>query len=159
MANVKDMPHTVYMFLQQVHHKLWDGCSFHRNAGHVLQAGPTRNFKTPPQGAHLLDKFRSSRLESVKFQEYSTRYPHEKYTLGFAGRPGGADFYVSTQNNTKLHGPGGQRSYDDPTEADPCFAKVVSGKEVIDRMTKLEVADRNYRRLKHNVAIRYMKIL
>jgi len=33
------MPHSVHLFLEQVYHKLWDGCSFVVNAPHILQAG------------------------------------------------------------------------------------------------------------------------
>ena len=80
-------------------------------------------------------------------------------TLGLAGRPGGPDFYVSTRNNTKLHGPGGQTSYDDPTEADPCFAHVVDGFDVVDRMHKSPVEPGWYKRMAHNVAIVSMTIL
>lgn len=79
--------------------------------------------------------------------------------MGFAGRPGGPDFYVSTIDNTINHGPGGQGNYEDADEADPCFAKVVPGFEhVIDRMHNSEVQDGAFMAFKHNVAIRHMKI-
>ena len=66
-------------------------------------------------------------------QEYDARFPHEKYTLGFAGRPGGPEFYISTVDNVANHGPGSQGS---KTEADSCFAKVVGGFDVVERMRK-----------------------
>jgi len=88
------MPHTVYLFLEQVSHKLYDGTSFHRNAGHVVQAGPTPYYKNPGHTPRKL--FRDADLMSVSFQEYHPDFPHIKYTLGYAGRPGGPDFYVST---------------------------------------------------------------
>jgi cyclophilin family peptidyl-prolyl cis-trans isomerase len=152
------MPYTVYFFLSQVEKELFNGCSFHRNAGHVMQAGPAPNFKTPPN-AGLMRRFQESMLESVSFQEYSANYPHLPYTLGYAGRPGGPDFYISVEDNSKIHGPGGQGSYEDPTEADPCFATVVEGREAVDRMVKTEVQPGGYRHMVHNVNIRYMKIL
>ncbi len=40
---------------------------------------------------------------------YFDSYPHEKYTLGFAGRGGGNAFYINTENNTMTHGPGTDR--------------------------------------------------
>ena len=98
-------------------------------------------------------------FHSVLFQEYSPKFPHEKYTLGFAGRPGGPDFYISTMDNTRLHGPGGQTNYEDPTEADPCFAKVVDGIDVVQRMEQLETKDGAYKSLVDNVAITSMKIV
>jgi hypothetical protein len=83
-----------------------------------------------------------------------------KYTLGYAGRPGGPDFYVSTQDNTRNHGPGGQTSYEDTAEADPCFAKVVKGFEpVVDRMHESSVKPGGYKHMQHNIAIRKMRLL
>lgn len=158
MAPVEEMPHAVYTFLEQVTRGFYNDCSFHRNAGHVVQAGPTANFATPPD-SRLAKRFREKGLASVKFQEYSPKFPHVKYTLGYAGRPGGPDFYVSTMDNTENHGPGGQTDYDDPSEADPCFAKVVEGFDAVDRMAKAPVADEDYRHMVHNVAIRKMTLL
>ena len=83
----------------------WTGGAFHRNAGHVLQA--------MVEGAGH---------PSLAWQEYSPAFPHTRYTLGYAGRPGGPAFYVSTVDNTANHGPGSQGS---ATEADSCFAKLV----------------------------------
>jgi hypothetical protein len=91
--------------------------AFHRNAGHVLQA-----FLRAGPGAM-----------GLAFQEYDARFPHEKYTLGFAGRPGGPEFYISTVDNVANHGPGSQGS---KTEADSCFARVVGGFDVVERMRK-----------------------
>jgi cyclophilin family peptidyl-prolyl cis-trans isomerase len=76
-----------------------------------------------------------------------------------AGRPGGPDFYVSTEDNTRNHGPGGQASYALPGEADPCFGKVVEGFEAVDRMHKMSVQPGGYRRMKNFVAIKSVKIL
>jgi hypothetical protein len=92
--------------------------------------------------------------------ESSPNFPHVKYTLGYAGRPGGPDFYVSTLDNTLNHGPGGQSSYEEASEADPCFAKVVPGYEhVVDRIHKSNVQPGNYMRMQHYVAIRHMRLL
>ena len=103
MAPDDEMPATVLYFLRQVAAGLWDGAAFHRNAGHVLQAGPMRKRAQFEAAA----KARGVPL-SVPFQEYSPRVPHQKYTLGLAGRPGGPDFYVSLVDNTLNHGPGTQ---------------------------------------------------
>merc|ERR1712150_153892 len=72
-----------------------------------------------------------SGYSEVFFQEYSDRFPHETYTLGFSGRPGGPSFYINTIDNTKNHGPGG---YAADGKGDPCFGKVIHGFDVVDRM-------------------------
>lgn len=82
-----------------------------------------------------------------------------KYTLGYAGRPGGPDFYISTRDNTDNHGPGGQGSYEDPTEADPCFAKVIDGFNIVDRMHQSKVKPGGYQAMEYNVGIRKMVLV
>jgi hypothetical protein len=44
MAPLDEMPHANYWFLSQVSLGLWNGCSFHRNAAHVLLSGWAGNF-------------------------------------------------------------------------------------------------------------------
>ena len=103
MAPAELMPVTVLYFLEQVTSGAWDGCSFIRNAGHVLQASP--------RGKNCNVKaFRASggKERSVAFQEYSSQYPHYMHTIGLAGRPGGPDFYINLMDNVDNHGPGGQ---------------------------------------------------
>jgi hypothetical protein len=85
------LPHTLY--------SLYAG-SFHRNAGHVLQA-MVRSEDTQHHQRH----------EKFAWQEYSPHYPHKKYTLGYAGRPSSnGAFYISTQDNVRNHGPASQGS-------------------------------------------------
>ena len=79
--------------------------------------------------------------------------------MGYAGRPGGPDFYISTQDNTRNHGPGGQGSYADPAEADPCFAKVINGFDIIDLMHKSTTKPGGYKAMEYNVAIKQMKLV
>ncbi|KAL3758384.1 hypothetical protein ACHAWU_005054 [Discostella pseudostelligera] len=144
MAPLDLMPVSVNLFLQQIHHKLWNGCAFVINAEHILQAGPhlpssdgkEYTLKSP----EILNRFRESGLMELPFQEYQEEYPHEQYTIGYAGRPGGLNWYINKVNNTLNHGPGGQRHYNSMIdEADPCFAKVVSGWDVLEYIEKLPV--------------------
>lgn len=146
MAPLDLMPVAVNLFLQQVHHGLWDGCSFVVNAVHIIQAGPHRH---NGQGGYnhnipeLYDQFISKKLDVMPFQEYSTDYPHVKYTLGFSGRPSGPDFYINKIDNSISHGPGGQEHHDLHEEADPCFAKIVSGVETLEDIYKIPIYSRD----------------
>lgn len=68
LAPADQMPATVLFFLRQINETLYDGCSFHRNAGHVIQAGPVPSFETESTD-HLWKRFRETGLENVPFQE------------------------------------------------------------------------------------------
>ena len=48
-------------------------------------------------------------LETVSYQEYSAKYPHVQWSVGFMGRPSGPDFYINKKDNTIAHGPGDKR--------------------------------------------------
>jgi len=111
LAPIEVVPYSVYYFLEII--KNWKGGAFHRVAGHVLQSmvhGPG---------------------EGLAFQEYSPLFPHKKLTLGYAGRPGGPAFYISTVDNVLNHGPGSQGS---KTEADGCFGTVIGGFDIVERI-------------------------
>jgi hypothetical protein len=89
MAPSDLMPYTVSYFLRQVEAGVWRGCSFMRNAGHVIQAGLVG---AGPDKEHCRNKnFKALGVpgvnnEGVLFQEYSSSFPHKKYTVGLAGR-------------------------------------------------------------------------
>jgi hypothetical protein len=144
MAPLEDMPHAVHLFLEQVAHKLWDNGWFYLNGPHVFQAGP----QVPDDEEYeaLLEKgvdertlalkpFKDLQLDSLAFPEYSDKFPHLPWTLGFTGRPGGPDFYINKVDNVKAHGPGGQTHHDLVEHADPCFAKIIAGMDTIALMT------------------------
>jgi cyclophilin family peptidyl-prolyl cis-trans isomerase len=154
-ASSELMPTAVLFFMNQIHAGAWDGMAFIRNAGHVLQASQQDvNKKYHPKQFEL-----EMQRGDIPFQEYSDKFPHKKYTLGLAGRPGGPDFYISTVDNTRNHGPGGQGSYDLPAEADSCFAKVVQGFDVVDRMHKAPHEKTSFEALIDYIEIKSFKIL
>lgn len=68
LAPVDEMPASTFFFLEQVNASVYDGCSFHRNAGHVIQGGPAPNFESK-EGENLYKRFIDSGLEHVPFQE------------------------------------------------------------------------------------------
>ena len=122
---------------------------------HILQAGPHKfeNERYVPNHKDLLDKFADAKLDKMPFQEYHEDYPHDQYTLGYAGRPGGPDFYINKINNSMNHGPGGQKIHDLHEEADPCFGKVIKGIELLAEINKIPVDYNSGHVLKHHVQI------
>ena len=135
LAPLSLMPHSVLHFLEMIDHQLWDGNAFVHHVDHVVQAVPTAFRTAISQKQTFID----AGLSELAFQEYHEDYPHDAYTVGFSGRPGGMEFYINTQDNAQIHGPGGQHQHDLHEEGDPCFAKVVSGHHVIDRMHQKNV--------------------
>jgi hypothetical protein len=166
MAPLDLMPVAVNLFLQQVHHGLWDGCSFIYNPRHILQAGPHAHDvdERLPRTDALLHRFVDARLDTMPYQEYHEEYPHEAYTIGFAGRPGGTDIYINKVNNTINHGPGGQGQHSLHEEADPCFARVATsgeydGRLLLDNLYRVPTSQNGNRNfLSHPVVIVTAKI-
>jgi len=139
LAPLDLMPHAVSIFLEQVERKLWDGQTFDVHAGHVLLARPD---PTNPDSEDIAKE----EVPTVTFAEYNENYPHEKYTVGFPGRPNaGQDFYINLQPNVVHHSP---RFEKDATtgeevfvEGEPCFGKIIDqhSRLVVDEMDKLGV--------------------
>ena len=124
------MSHSVFNFMDMVDRKVWDNSVFIHKWDHVVQAAPI----TPDgQNKRDLSEF------GLWFPEYSEEYKHDEYTIGFSGRPGGPEFYINLTDNEESHGPGGQDHSTILHDADPCFAKVVIGKGVIDRMKQVSL--------------------
>jgi len=157
LAPVQEMPHTVHTFLEQVYLGLWNGCSFFRNAPHVMQATPRAYSKNI--GEDKESAFVDSGYFHLAFQEYSENYPHKKYTLGFAGRPAGPDFYINVWDNSQAHGPGGQKHHDLPSEADPCFGRIVEGLDTIERLQNLPSNRKSFHRFVEPVGIMSAQII
>lgn len=60
-------------------------------------------------------------LDHLAYPDYSEKYPHQAWTVGFTGRPGGPDWYINKVDNTEAHGPGGQQQHVLPEQGDACF--------------------------------------
>jgi len=142
MASLELMPHSVYTFLEMISEGLLDGCSFIINALHVLKAAPL-----PFDGSSASVKakqFSDVGLESVAFREYSPAFPHKKYTIGFAA-DGSPSFYINSEDNSEIH------------VGDPCFAKVVSGFDAVQRLDQMPT--RNGIWFENRVGIKKVHIL
>jgi hypothetical protein len=157
MAPLEEMPHAVHLFLEQVAHRLWDNGWFYLNGPHVFQAGPqipddeeyeAAIEKGADERVLALKPFKDLQLDSLAFPEYSEKFTHLPWTLGYTGRPGGPDFYINKVDNSKAHGPGGQTHHELVEHADPCFAKIVDGMDTIALMVNAPTVhgdDANYR--------------
>lgn len=127
-APIELMPHAIHTFMDLVQARVWKETMFIHKVEHVVLAAPIDkqgNQKSPDIAKKLL------------FPEYSPEFPHVEHTVGFQGRPGGPEIYVNLDDNTAYHGPGGQQQHDLVEEADPCFAKVVSGLEVLKEFSSM----------------------
>ena len=129
MAPLELMPHTVNYFMDAIKSQVWDNTVFSHVSDHVLFAQPQ-----DPEGNDKHQNFEENNISKLSFPEYSDEYPHEKYTLGLSGRPGGPEFYINTGDNTIAHGPGGQSHHAIYEEADACFGKIIQGHDVVDWM-------------------------
>jgi len=142
LAPLEEMPHSVHTFLEMASLGLLDGCSFILKALHVVKAAPL-----PYNGASAAAKaksFSEHGLESLAFKEYSDRYPHKQYTLGFAA-DGSPSFYINTEDNSEVH------------VGDPCFGKVIEG---FDTVRRLEASPtRNGIWFERRIGIRHARIL
>ena len=125
MAPLNLMPYTVHIFLQQIHRKLWDGTEIFRMMSHIFVAHPYIQ-----QEGKDMWKMRDVDLEKLQYREYNNNFPHAKHTLGLAGNPPGPNFYINRNDNSHHN-----------DMSDPCFAKVIRGEGVIERMSSLPTAE------------------
>lgn len=142
MAPIDAMPHSIHLFLEQVTSGLWNNAWFYINGPHVLQAGPMADEDDIRKGeddrSAALRPFREVGLETLAFPEYSHKFQHVPWSIGFTGRPSGPDFYINKVDNVEAHGPGGQHHHELDEFADPCFAKVIRGFDVLERITTVQ---------------------
>eukprot|EP00571_Detonula_confervacea_P009601 CAMPEP_0172316588 /NCGR_PEP_ID=MMETSP1058-20130122/28750_1 /TAXON_ID=83371 /ORGANISM="Detonula confervacea, Strain CCMP 353" /LENGTH=465 /DNA_ID=CAMNT_0013030929 /DNA_START=210 /DNA_END=1607 /DNA_ORIENTATION=+ len=165
LAPLDLMPHSIHLFLSQIAEGYWTRGtpSIAISAEHVLQSCPHPCLENVDMGGNSMgypyEEMRRAGLDVVSFQEYSPKYPHEKYTVGFAGMPhSGPEFYINLLDNTLDHGTLEERkfkmgpdmyaawameAFGSVEEADekaiepyPCFGKVIKGFDVVDEIAK-----------------------
>lgn len=122
------MPHSLYMFMDMVDNKVWDNSVFMHKWEHMVQAEAIQAGSGNPRD---LSEY------NLAFPEYSSEFNHEKYTVGFSGRPSETKFYINLVENGNKHGPGKQEHSTILNDADPCFAKVVHGEDALVQLSNL----------------------
>lgn len=135
MAPLDLMPNSVNLFLRQISHGMWDGKEIHKNREHILMAGTVDH----ESGRDKFSDFSKGQIDKLAFREHSEKYPHKKYTLGYAGKTGGPNWYFNKIDNSEWHGPGPNEG----DEGDACFATVISGKHVVDKMGNLPTNEKD----------------
>jgi len=165
LAPLELMPHSIHLVLSQIAEGHWSKGTpaVAINAEHVLQACPHPCLESADLGGSVggypYNDMKDAGLDVVSFQEYSPKYPHEKYTIGFAGQPhSGPEFYINLMDNTLDHGTIQERKMkmnpnvykawaedafgsledvdENSTDPYPCFGKVVKGFDIVDEMAQ-----------------------
>ncbi len=137
LAPLDLMPHSVHTFLQQVDSKAWDHTHFDLHAGHVLLARRDADADIENDSPYKHTKYA---VPSVAFPEFSSLYPHDKYTVAFPGRrETGQDFYINLITNTNNHSPRTDKE-GKFVEGEPCFGKIVdeNSRKVVDWMDSIK---------------------
>lgn len=139
LAPLDLMPHSIHLFLTQISEGYWNvgTPAFVLNAEHVLQACPHPCLESVEFGGSRrrsrqkepYEDMKRAGLDTVSFQEYSPMVPHEKYTIGFAGRPhSGPEWYINLMDNTLDHGTLEERKYHMGPTKYAAWAKEVLGR-------------------------------
>lgn len=142
MAPLRTVPHAIHLFLEQVEHGLLNKAFFYLDSAHVIQGGPSVS-RQEEAAAHArgedwertgANPYKDLGLDSLAFPDYSDEFSHQKWTIGFAGRPGGLDFYINKEDNSESHGPGGQVQHALDEQGDACFGRITKGQHHIQNI-------------------------
>ena len=114
VAPLYAMPATVYAFLSQVEQDLWSGTSFYLNAPHIIGA----HTRSANANHDTFAKMEERGIARALAEERNSNWSHVEYTLGY--HRSGPNWFINKMNNVQSH------------QDDPCFAKVVIGRQVVD---------------------------
>lgn len=114
-------PHAIRTFMEMIDTKSWDDTVFYHQVDHVVMGVPV-NVKAERKKTPALE-------QPTLFSEYNEKYPHEKLTIGF--QRGGPEFYINVDDNTKIHGPGGQEDDDIMRQGESCFGRIIHGQDIV----------------------------
>lgn len=114
--------------MDMIERKVWQETVLYHQADHVVIAVPINM-----EGVRKSDED----AKPILFSEYSSDYPHKKYTVGFQGHPGGPEFYINMDDNDSIHGPGGQEYHDVTDDGDTCFGEITHGRDVLEHFAEI----------------------
>eukprot|EP00580_Thalassiosira_gravida_P003918 CAMPEP_0201604352 /NCGR_PEP_ID=MMETSP0492-20130828/4525_1 /ASSEMBLY_ACC=CAM_ASM_000837 /TAXON_ID=420259 /ORGANISM="Thalassiosira gravida, Strain GMp14c1" /LENGTH=461 /DNA_ID=CAMNT_0048068371 /DNA_START=648 /DNA_END=2033 /DNA_ORIENTATION=- len=159
LAPLDIMPHTIHTFLRMVKERMYAEGTFILSRDHIIVGGPVdlhnnENNRMLEQRMIHEGYFPDGAL---LFIEYTPDYPHVQHSVGF-NQAGGPIFYFNMRDNTELHGPhngdgGGNK------EGDPCFAKIVEGFDVVQRIAQLREGEGEFDSLGTSVYIKDTQVV
>ena len=129
------MPISVSSFLGQVEHGFWNDKELDINAGHILLAS---GGDTTDEDLADLDGLTKLGIASPIYGEYSPLRPHSEMTLGFVANRLTPHFYINLRDNEEVHGRFSDQDHHHfvDGEADPSFADIIDGRDVVQRMVE-----------------------
>jgi hypothetical protein len=141
LAPLDLIPHTVHMFLKMISKKLLFKATFVLARSHIIVLGPEDSFDAD-NNAILEERMVSEGYKpngALLFGEYTPEYPHTQHTVAF-NRRRGPTFFINLKDNSGLHRP---YNTDDGSymEGETCFAKIVEGLDVLQRIVSLKKRD------------------
>ena len=142
LAPLSEMPHTVFTFLDLVHLRLFDGTSFAAADNSRIEGGSPNHAPTP-HAVKLHERYAKFgyNRSPLGFYEYSPSFPHEAFTIGFTGSPvPGPTLAINLMDNSASRGPD-----DHGKRGEPCFGKIISGFDTLQRIQSAPRAADGYR--------------
>lgn len=133
LAPLDFVPHTIHTFLKMIDNQAFKDGTFVLARDHIIVGGPI-DAHDPENNQRLEERMLRDGYfpnGALLFNEYNDAYPHTEYTIGF-NAVGGPIFYINLLDNTDAHG-----SVDGEREGEPCFARVVGGFDVVQRIAEI----------------------
>lgn len=127
LANLSEMPHTVFVFMELLSLKAYHGTVIKTGQG-TIEAGSLTDVDNAVAAKSLGRLVKYGYEKPISFVEHSKSLKHNEFTVGFVNS--GPALAINTIDNTKERGPEGRN--------DPCFGKVVSGFETLTRIKETD---------------------
>jgi hypothetical protein len=128
-------PHAIRMFMDMVRNKFWDSKSWDSAVTHYQVNHDALNVLLPTINM-AGDRKESEYNEPLLFPESSPEFPHVANTICFWVKPDRSGFYINLDDNSDIHGPGGQAD-DHIHDGESCFGSIIHGIDVMEDFIKL----------------------
>lgn len=130
LANLGDMPHTIFVLMELISLKVYDGTVIKSREEGIIEAGNLVDADHAVSAKVMGRLVKYGYEKPISFVERSDSLHHDELTVGFVNS--GPTMAFNTIDNTKKRGPEGSN--------DPCFGKVVSGYDTLLRIQQSDGA-------------------